>query len=271
MVEPALKLADLRATLDRPCEGRATPLVPLGHGPADACLKGGLRQGALHEVFAAEASHEPAATGFALALAARMAGERRWLLWVRQDFAAIEEGELCGTGLVELGLDPSHVLMVHAADAAGVLRATAEGLATASLGAVVLEPWGEPKLFDLVTSRRLTLAAARNNVTAILLRPGAEPWPSAAETRWLIRAARSRDGQDDWGQENWGQENWGQENWGMPAFDASLVRNRHGTTGQWVMDWNCDDRVFRQAAHPRGMAAASADGSTPAARAAFGG
>jgi protein ImuA len=255
MADTALKLAALRAALDRPGEAHAAPLVPLGHGPADACLKGGLRPGTIHEVFAAEASHEPAATGFALALAARMAGERRWLLWVRQDFAALEEGEPNGMGLAELGLDPSHVLMVRAADAVGVLRATAEGLATASLGAVVLEPWGEPKLFDLVTSRRLTLAAARNNVTAILLRPGAEPWPSASETRWLIRAARSRNSRDDWG---------------MPAFDASLVRNRHGTTGQWVMEWNCDDRVFRQAAHPRGMAAASADGPA-AARAAFGG
>lgn len=254
MPETAAKLAALRAALERPENVRESPFVPLGHGPADACLKGGLRQGTVHEVFAAEASHAPAAAGFALTLAARMAGERRWLLWVRQDFAALEEGEPHGMGLAELGLDPAHVLMVRAADAEGVLRATAEGLATASLGAVVLEPWGEPKLFDLVTSRRLTLAAARNNVTAILLRPGAEPWPSAAETRWLIRAARSRDGQ---------------ENWGTPVFDASLVRNRHGTTGQWVMEWNCDERVF-QAAYPRVVAAAPADGPAPAARAAFG-
>jgi protein ImuA len=257
MAEPAAKLTALRAALDRPGGMHTTTLVPLGHGPADACLKGGLRQGAVHEVFAAEGGHAAAAAGFALTLAARMAGERRWLLWVRQDFAALEEGEPYGMGLAELGLDPSHVLMVRAADAAGVLRATAEGLATASLGAVVLEPWGEPKLFDLVTSRRLTLAAARNNVAAILLRPGAEPWPSAAETRWLIRAARSR------------RDDWGQENWGTPVFDASLVRNRHGTTGHWVMEWNCDERVF-QAAHPRLVAAAPADGQAPAARAAFG-
>jgi protein ImuA len=251
LAETTFKLATLRAALEHP--GEEHPFVSLGHGPADACLKGGLRQGALHEVFAAEASHEPAATGFALTLAARMAGARRWLLWVRQDFAALEEGEPCGTGLLELGLDPSRVLMVRAADAAGVLRATAEGLATSSLGAVILEPWGESKLFNLVTSRRLTLAAARNNVTAILLRPGAEPWPSAAETRWLIRAARSR-----------------QDDWGTPVFDASLVRNRHGTTGQWVMEWNCDERLFRQTAHPRVVAAASVDGSPPAAHAAFG-
>jgi protein ImuA len=254
MAETAAKLVALRAVLERPGEARASPLVPLGHGPADACLKGGLRQGALHEVYAAEAGHEPAATGFALALAARMAGERRWLLWIRQDFAALEEGEPYGVGLAELGLDPSHVLMVRAANATDVLRATAEGLATASLGAVILEPWGEPKLFDLVTSRRLTLAAARNNVTAILLRPGAAPWSSAAETRWLIRAARSRESHDDWG---------------IPVFDASLVRNRHGATGHWVMEWNCDDRVFRPAAHPRAMAAAPAD-RPAAARAAFG-
>ena len=106
MAETAFKLAALRAALNRPGEARASPRVPLGHGPADACLKGGLRPGTVHEVFAAEASHEPAATGFALTLAARMAGERRWLLWVRQDFAALEEGEPYGVGLAELGLDP---------------------------------------------------------------------------------------------------------------------------------------------------------------------
>ena len=256
MSETALKLAALRAVLDRPQEADARPLVPLGHEAADACLKGGLRQAALHEVYAAEPGHEGAATGFAVSLA-RHLSSHRWLLWIRQDFAALEGGEPFGSGLVELGLDPSRLLMVRVPDAASILRAAGEGLATESLGAVVIEPWGESKLFDLATSRRLVLAAARSNVTAILLRAGAQPSPSAAETRWLIRAGRSDPANEDWG---------------APVFDASLVRNRHGTTGQWVMEWNCDDGCFRQRspAHPRSVAAASADGPAATARAAFG-
>ncbi len=251
MAGTAFKLAALRASLDRATPERiGGKSAPLGHGPADACLKGGLRQGALHEVFAAEAGHAASAAGFALMLALRAAAPRPWLMWIRQDFAALEDAEPCAAGLLELGHDPSRLLMVRVADAAGVLRAAGEGLATPSLGAVVIEPWGEPKLFDLATSRRLTLAAARTNVTAILLRPGAAPWPSAAETRWLVRAAKSLARKDDWG---------------TPVFDASLVRNRHGTTGQWVMEWNCDECCFRQAAHPRAVAAAFADGPAPAA------
>jgi protein ImuA len=252
MSEMALKLAALQAALDSPGGTETKPPVSLGHWAADACLKGGLRPGTLHEVYAAEPGHEAAAAGFALTLALRLASAR-WLFWVRQDFAALEGGEPCGTGLFELGLDPSRLLMARVPDATGVLRAAGEGLATASLGAVVIEPWGEPRLFDLSPSRRLLLAAARTNVTAILLRPGARPSPSAAETRWLIRAGRSQ------------ADN---ENWGTPVFDASLVRNRHGTTGQWVMEWNGDG--FRETAHPRRVAAASADGPAAAARAAFG-
>jgi protein ImuA len=254
MSETALKLAVLRAALDHPQAGETKPCMPLGHGPADACLKGGLRPGTLHEVYASEPGHEAAATGFALTLALRMASAR-WLLWVRQDFAALEEGEPCGTGLFELGLDPSRLLMVRVPDATGVLRAAGEGLATESLGAVVIEPWGESRLFDLATSRRLVLAAARTNVTAILLRPGAEPSPSAAETRWLVRAGRSHTANEDWG---------------TPVFDASLVRNRHGTTGQWVMEWSCDDGCFREPAHPGRVAAAFADRPAATARAATG-
>jgi protein ImuA len=252
MRETALKLAALRARLERPGDAETAPPVPLGHAPADACLKGGLRSGALHEVYAAAPGHEASATGFALALA-RLTAQQKWLFWVRQDFAALEEGEPYGMGLLEFGLDPSRILIARVPDAASVLRAAGEGLATESLGAVIIEPWGESKLFDLATSRRLVLAAARTRVTAILLRAGAVPSSSAAETRWSIRAGKSRPDNEDWG---------------TPVFDASLVRNRHGTTGQWVMEWTDDG--FREPAHSRRVAAVPADGHTHAARAASG-
>ena len=58
---------------------------------------------------------------------------------------------------------------------------------------------------------------------------GTKPDIGAAETRWLIRAARSP-----------AQE----ENWGRPVFDAQLLRNRHGQPGHWVMEWSCDDGLF---------------------------
>jgi protein ImuA len=233
----ALERLRLRQLL-RPLEGE-TPLVPLGHAPADACLGGGLRQGALHEVFAA--GDEAAASGFALALARRVLGPHRWLVWVRQDFSALEAGEIHAAGLLELGIDPARTLCVHAPDAKSVLRAGAEALACKGVGAAILEPWGEANAFDLVASRRLTLGAQQQHVTAIVLRFAADPSPSAAETRWCVRAASS-----------------GDEDWGKPRFEAELTRNRHGNTGRWTMEWDANDGIFRTA--DRGaLAAAPAD------------
>jgi protein ImuA len=220
--------------------------VPLGHGPADACLKGGLKQGALHEVFAAP-GHEGAATGFAAGLAARIAAQKP-LLWIRQDYSALEFGELAATGLLEFGLDPSRIFLFAAAHAEDALRAALDALSCAALGAIVIEIPGEPKILDLVASRRLTLAAAQNNVTPLLLRFAATPDASTAETRWRIRAGSKKEG--------------------CPVFEAELIRNRSGQTGHWVMEWNCDEALF--AADRGAVVCAPSDRPAAAARARVG-
>jgi protein ImuA len=226
----AEKIAALRAFLVKPGLEEASIRIPLGHAAADLCLKGGLERGVLHEVFAG-LGHEAAATGFATGLAARVGLGKR-LLWIRQDFSAFEFGELSATGFLEFGIDPARLLLLCVGDAADGLRAANDALSCAALGAVVIEIPGRPKILDLMASRRLTLACAQKTVTAFLLRFGAEPDASTAQTRWLVRAAASPP-----------QE----ENWGHPVFEAGLVRNRHGRTGQWVMEWSCDDGLFRQA------------------------
>jgi len=219
------------------------PSVPLGHGEADACLHGGLRLGTLHEVFPASSGSEASAAGFALALARRALADRKWLLWVRQDFSALEYGDIHAAGLLELGLDPARVVLVRVADAVAGLRAVGEGLDCTGIGAAILETWGHANSLNLVASRRLALSAARCGGTAIALHFGMQPYPSAAETRWLIEGVPpSRDDDDDWGE---------------PLFDAALVRNRHGACGRWIMTWNSTDALFQ--AHSRRLAAASSD------------
>ncbi|HEX3810877.1 MAG TPA: hypothetical protein VHW02_14375 [Rhizomicrobium sp.] len=237
-------LAVLRAFLEKPAleHSASETIAPLDGGPVDAALRGGLRRGALHEVFAAGAGEETAATGFALALAARAIAKGKWLLWVRQDFSALETGEIHGAGFAELGIDPSRVLHVRTPDATAALRAGAEGLDCKGLGAVIIEPWAEPKVFDLIASRRLTLAAQQHGVTAIVLRFNAEPEASAAETRWRIKSANSPPNAEDWGN---------------PRFDAALIRNRHGNNGHWIMEWDCNNGIFQT--HCERLAAAAAD------------
>ena len=238
-------LAALRGTIDR-LEGDVDGLsrMVLGHAGADAMLQGGLVRGALHEVFADSGRHGAAATGFVAGLAHRVARQRP-LVWVRQDFLDIESGALSMHGLSELGLDPRRVVMVRAADAESALRVAADAVACDALGCVVLDVWGEVRALDLVASRKLTLAARASGVTVLISRIAAAPSASTAETRWIVRAAHSPPAM---------------EAWGMPMLDTQLVRNRHGPTGQWIMEWNCDECLFRESqTYSQPVAATPAD------------
>jgi protein ImuA len=232
-----------RLRQSHPCEGE---IRGLGHPGADRCLNGGLKCGALHEIFPATAADAPIASGFVLGLAARIMRQSKWLLWVQQDFPALEWGEILGTGLLAFGFDPARLLIVKVPNAAAGLRACAEGLSCHGLGAVVIELWGGTKAFDLVASRRFTLAAAKHGVTAFALRHAAPPAPTTAETRWLLRAAPVSAGAD----------------WGKPRFDAELLRNRHGGVGRWIMEWDCDGSFHEiGTANSRAVSAAPGDRS----------
>ena len=239
-------LATLRGRIEcieTPMGADAPNRIGLGHAEADAMLRGGLATAAIHEVFS-EGHQSAAATGFIAGLAARVTAQRP-LVWVRQDFCEIESGGLSMRGLAELGLDPRCLVTVRAADVESALRTAADALACDALGAVVLEVFGPAKALDLVASRKLTLSAQSSGVTGLVLRTAAEPSPSTAETRWIVRAAHSPP--DAVGGV-----------WGAPCFDAELVRNRHGPTGRWIMEWKCDACLFSEAADPQPLAATPA-------------
>lgn len=241
-------LARLRgdiAHLDTPQTIDGPRRIALGHKEADATLCGGLLRGALHEVYADDGRHAAAATGFVAGLSRRVIAQRP-LLWVRQDFTEMESGMLSMSGWRELGLDPRQVVTVRAVDSETTLRVAADALACDALGAVVIEFWGEPKAFDLVASRRLTLAAQSSGVTALLLRVAAAPMTSTAETRWIVRAAHSPPVAS-------------LQAWGAPVLDTQLVRNRHGPLGHWIMEWKCDECLFRDAADSQPALAVAAD------------
>jgi protein ImuA len=245
-------LAHLRGSIERietHADTYAPDRVALGHAEADAALRGSVARGAVHEVFC-DGRQSAAATGFIAGLARRVSA-RRPLLWVRQDFAERESGALSLRGWGELGLDPRLLVTVRAPDVEAALRTTADALACDALGAVVLETLGESRQFDLVASRKLTLAARGSGVTALLLRVAATPSASTAETRWIVRSAHSPPG-----------TLW--QIWGAPMVDAQLVRNRHGPNGHWIMEWKCDECLFREAPDTQPVAAAAADRSLAA-------
>jgi protein ImuA len=235
------EISVLRSILEKPGLEKASAHAPLGHSEVDFCLKGGLQHGVLHEVFTI-AGHEASATGFVVGLASRVTASKN-LLWIGQDFSAHEFGRLSPIGLLEFGFDPAQMFFLSVANANDGLRAANDALSCAALGAVVLEILGSPKVLDPVASRRLTLAAAKKSVTVFLLRFNAQPDASTAETRWLVRAAPSPTRNTDWG---------------YPVFEVDLIRNRHGKTGHWFMEWNCDGRIFQSSTADHGAMVSAA-------------
>ena len=212
--------------LERGSSPVANTRFATGSDAMDEALSGGLVRGALHEIFAKGMANEPAAAAFAVTLALR-ASDKRPIVWVRQDFVGLEMGEIYAPGLAELGLSPDRLILVRARDGPSVLRAGEEAARCPPLGAVLMEPWGNPKTLDLVATRRLSLAAARSNLPVLMVRAGGVPTPSAAATRWSIRSAPSRPFEADAP--------------GHPCFLADLLRDRAGGAGHgWTVEWNRD-------------------------------
>ena len=183
--------------------------LPLGVAVIDLALGGGLARGALHEIAAASEAHLPAATGFALALAAR---RQATVFWIAEDMALTESGAPHGPGLDAFGLAPEHLVTVCAAQRRDLLWAMEEALRCRSVSAVI----GEVRAgaIDMVAIRRLSLAAGTSGALALLLRAAPPREASTAATRWIVSAAP-----DD-------------------GFAVALVRNRRGPAGSWILQWS---------------------------------
>jgi protein ImuA len=218
------------ARLDRSVAPAVAERFSTGLLAMDGSLGGGLARGALHEVFAAAMMDEPSAAAFTIALALR-ASEDKPIVWIRQDCVGLEMGEIYPPGLAELGLAPERLILVRARDGPSVLRAGEEAARCAPLGAVLIEPWGNPKTLDLVATRRLSLAAGRSGLPVFMIRAGGIPNPSAAVTRWSIASAPSRALEANAP--------------GSPCFVAELLKDRSGPGRRtWTVEWNRDDLAF---------------------------
>jgi protein ImuA len=195
---------------------------------------GRVTAGVLHEVYGETAADAVTANAFSLGLAAGLV-ERRAMVWAMQGMAAREGGDPSGAGLNELGMDPKQIILVKVRDAPALLAVGEEALDNPAVGAVVLSAWGEAKAFSLTASRRLSLAAARGGGTVFLARVGADPAPSAAETRWRVRSALSSPLEA-------GAP-------GRPRVSATLTRHRGGgLLKTWIMEWDRETRSFIDAA-----------------------
>jgi len=219
-------------------------------GPPDGALKGGLALSELHEFTPAGPTHHGAVLGFALGLAALSPSQEGAIVFVQQDFAALEGAALYGLGGAPFGIDPERFLLVRAATPKDALWAMEEALKTRGITAVIGELAERGETADLTATRRLSLAAQKGGSLALLLRQYAWSGPVAAATRWQIGAASGDT--DEFG------------GLGATAFSLALTKNRRGPCGTWILQWDHHAKRFFPAL-PRAVAEPAVDGPAGAA------
>lgn len=217
--------------------------VPLGLPEIDALLPdGGLLTGALHEIEAGPtpsgrvAPHDGAALGFAAAMLGRFTPGT--ILWCRQPSGVFDAPPYAPA--LAAWFDPARLLMVTARREEDLFWAMEEGLRTPGIAAVL----GETRAADPTAGRRLSLAAEKNGVPALLLRPQPAPPQSVCTTRWRVASAPS-------------PEVPGIEMLGAARWQVELRRNRFGTPSceempSWLLEWNDETHhlaVVSQARH----------------------
>ncbi len=210
------KINELREALGRLERGGSAPrpALALGIPAVDTALGGGLATGCLHEVLAGPdgGSGDAAATGFGLALLARLlGGDTRPALWCARRI------DLYGPGLAAFGLDPGRLILLEAAKPAELLWAMEEGLRCPGLAAVVAELDG----LDLTAGRRLQLAAEAGGATGLVLgrrAGGGAPAPA----RWRVPPPPGA----------------GLAAGGSARWHVELLRCRGGRPRDWEMEWH---------------------------------
>ncbi len=202
----------------------------------------------LVEIAPAAPGDEVAAVGFALAFA-RTWAKHGLTVWAAPERLLAEIGDPCAEGLAQFGVDLDRFLVVKTRTQIDALWAAEQGLTIS--GAIVLctiAPSSKP--LDLIATRRLFLAAKKNNSRCALIRFDAAR-ASAAALRFEISPAPSQ------------STVYGL---GAPAFDVRLARNRAGPAGAaWRLEWCAHEFDFKAIARPLDGGFSSLPADRPAA------
>jgi protein ImuA len=192
------------------------------HLPAQGLLRNGL-----HDVSPAAYGDQPAAMGFALALALRRLAdpqERRPLLWCRLATQEREHGRLYGHGLERLGLARQRFVTLTLNKPQSLLWTMEEALKSGAL-AIVIGDAGAAHA-DLTVTRRLALAAAAGKTAGLLVFARDDVAASASQTRWRAASMASLSPSCDAAAP------------GGPCWLIELIKARGGRPGQWLLEWH---------------------------------
>jgi len=209
-------LAALRARISQLERATVRPdkILPFGVAAIDAVLPGGgLMRAALHEV-AGDGDGAAAATCFAAGILGRLEAPVLW---------CCSRDDLYPPGLSVSGLAARHVWYVRASKDQTVLMVMEEALRHPGLGAVL----GEVGDISITASRRLSLAAEKSGVMAVILRRAPGEGTSAAATRWWIISKPSSVFEE------------APQLIGRARWQVMLTRSRGGPSGEWLVE-ACD-------------------------------
>ncbi|MBB3563555.1 protein ImuA [Rhizobium sp. BK512] len=242
---PALAAAEREALSEgrERRQGRIMPRLPFGVEQFDDALEGGLQLDAITEFRAASSCDAGAASGLAMAIAARLQKQEEEtsrllpLLWIGDVVGTLEAGRPYAPGLRDFGLKPERFF--HAAprkleDALWLAEAAIE---SAAFSAVVFEVRGNPLHFGLTESRRLSLRARAVQRPLFLLRQAGEEEASSAAFRLHVEPAPSDlrplpDGSKLSG------------SIGNPIFRLTLEKSRNPAPLSFLLEWNPHEREF---------------------------
>lgn len=157
---------------------------------------------------------------FALFQAARTTGVLVWIL-------PAHTPELPFLGAVPSGVN-ERLHLFRPTGETDLLWSVEESLRAPAVGLVIAEP---QQSLSLTAGRRLQLAAEAGQTRGLMLIRN-EAGSNAAETRWVCEAMPST-GQDST------LQRW------------SLIKNKKGTMGSWVLDWNGTSSAFNLVSEAR--------------------
>ncbi|RWC87665.1 MAG: hypothetical protein EOS72_20705 [Mesorhizobium sp.] len=210
--------------------------LPIGVERLDAALGGGLPKAALTEIHGLETRDAGAVAGFALSLVSLILNQAQGLpiLWIGTSEIFHEAGFPYARGLhAAFGIEPGQLLFSEAPRLVDALWIAEEAARMTALAAVILEIRGNPQRLDLTATRRLHARAQGAGRPVFLLRQAAEPEPPirliAASAPAVPRATVAGPLAGSIGH---------------PAFTISIGKSRTALPGQFILEWNPDERVF---------------------------
>ncbi|WP_246755396.1 MULTISPECIES: ImuA family protein [Rhizobium] len=233
--------------------GVAQPLLATGVDDLDAAMQGGVPLDALTEIRSLGLRDAGAASGFTLALAARLHAQVAGtgaaispVLWIGDTVATMEAGLPYAVGIRDFGLEPAAFLQASPRKLEEALWLAETALGSAAFAVVILEVRGNPTRFGLTESRRLALRAKAAERPLFLLRQGGEEEASSALFRFSVEPAPAQARPLPDGSMLGGSI-------GHPALRLTLEKSRNPAPFSITLEWNPHDRRFApvpDAQHP---------------------